>query len=137
VFFINVPIGPLSLATCYVELRDPDYLTAQRADLRKQPFSFDSIGLSLLVITMVCLGVMLRKEAGRSILARPDAGDSVCRRFDRADRVGVAPPQPRGQFQPIAGKKLHRVMHHNLLRLRRSLWCQHFVAYFAPGAVWL
>ncbi|HJZ33084.1 MAG TPA: DHA2 family efflux MFS transporter permease subunit [Hyphomicrobiaceae bacterium] len=61
VFVINVPVGLLALAACYVELRDPDYLTAQRAELSKRPFSFDSIGLSLLVIVMVCWEVMLSK----------------------------------------------------------------------------
>jgi DHA2 family multidrug resistance protein len=61
VFFINVPVGLLSLAACYVQLQDPDYLTNQRMELRKQPFSFDSIGLSLLVIVIVCWEVMLSK----------------------------------------------------------------------------
>ena len=61
VFLINVPVGLLALAGCYALLRDPDYLTAQRMELRKQPFHFDSIGLSLLVIVMVCWEVMLSK----------------------------------------------------------------------------
>jgi len=61
VFLINVPIGLLALAGCYALLRDPDHLVAQRAELRKQPFHFDSIGLSLLVIVMVCWEVMLSK----------------------------------------------------------------------------
>ena len=61
VFFINVPVGLLALAACYAQLRDPDYLIAQRRELRKQPFRFDTIGLSLLVITMVCWEVMLSK----------------------------------------------------------------------------
>ena len=61
VFLINVPVGLLSLAGCYAVLRDPDYLVAQRAELRKQPFHFDSIGLSLLVVVMVCWEVMLSK----------------------------------------------------------------------------
>ena len=61
VFFINVPVGLLALAACYARLRDPDYLTKQRAELRKQPFRFDTIGLALLVITMVCWEVMLSK----------------------------------------------------------------------------
>jgi MFS transporter, DHA2 family, multidrug resistance protein len=61
VFFINVPVGLLSLAACYSQLQDPDYLTNQRIELRKQPFSFDSIGLSLLVIVIVCWEVMLSK----------------------------------------------------------------------------
>ena len=61
VFLINVPVGLLALAGCYAVLRDPDYLVAQRAELRKQPFRFDSIGFSLLVIVMVCWEVMLSK----------------------------------------------------------------------------
>jgi DHA2 family multidrug resistance protein len=61
VFLINVPVGLLALAGCYALLRDPDYLIIQRAALRRQPFHFDSIGLSLLVIVMVCWEVMLSK----------------------------------------------------------------------------
>jgi MFS transporter, DHA2 family, multidrug resistance protein len=61
VFFINVPVGLLALAACYALLRDPDYLTNQRIELRKRPFRFDSIGLSLLIIAMVCWEVMLSK----------------------------------------------------------------------------
>jgi DHA2 family multidrug resistance protein len=61
VFFINVPIGLLALAACYAQLQDPDYLTKQRAELKRRPFSFDAIGLSLLVIVMVCWEVMLSK----------------------------------------------------------------------------
>jgi MFS transporter, DHA2 family, multidrug resistance protein len=37
VFYINVPVGLLALAACYALLRDPDYLTKQREELRKQP----------------------------------------------------------------------------------------------------
>ncbi len=61
VFLINVPVGLLALAGSYALLREPDYLVAQRAELRKQPFHFDSIGFSLLVIVMVCWEVMLSK----------------------------------------------------------------------------
>jgi DHA2 family multidrug resistance protein len=61
VFLINVPIGLLALAGCYALLREPDYLVAQRAELRKQPLHFDGVGLSLLVITAVCWEVMLSK----------------------------------------------------------------------------
>jgi DHA2 family multidrug resistance protein len=61
VFYINVPIGLLAFAACYAFLRDPDYLTEQRGELRKQPLRFDSIGLSLLVIVMVSWEVMLSK----------------------------------------------------------------------------
>jgi len=61
VFLINVPVGLLAFGGCYALLRDPDYLTAQRNELRSRPFHFDSIGLSLLVIVMVCWEVMLSK----------------------------------------------------------------------------
>ena len=61
VFLINVPVGLLAFIGCYVLLRDPDYLVTQRAELRKQPFHFDAIGLSLLVVVMVCWEVMLSK----------------------------------------------------------------------------
>jgi DHA2 family multidrug resistance protein len=61
VFFLNVPVGLLALAACYAQLRDPDYLVNQRLELKKRPFRFDSIGLSLLIITIVCWEVMLSK----------------------------------------------------------------------------
>jgi len=61
VFLINVPIGLFAFAACYALLRDPDYLTKERAELKKRPFHFDSIGLSLLVIVMVSWEVMLSK----------------------------------------------------------------------------
>jgi MFS transporter, DHA2 family, multidrug resistance protein len=61
VFLINVPIGCLAFAGCYALLRDPDYLTKERVELKKRPFHFDSIGLSLLIIVMVSWEVMLSK----------------------------------------------------------------------------
>src|SRR5499425_6130 len=38
VFFINVPVGLLAVAACYALVRDPDYLTKQRTELKRQPF---------------------------------------------------------------------------------------------------
>ena len=61
VFLINVPVGLLTLVGCYALLRDPDYLTEQRMKLRQEPLNFDSVGLSLLVIVMVCWEVVLSK----------------------------------------------------------------------------
>jgi MFS transporter, DHA2 family, multidrug resistance protein len=61
VFLINVPIGLLAFAGCYALLRDPDYLTKEREELKRRPFHFDSIGLSLLIIVMVSWEVMLSK----------------------------------------------------------------------------
>jgi MFS transporter, DHA2 family, multidrug resistance protein len=61
VFFINVPVGLLAFVACYAKLRDPDYLIAQRQELKKRPFRFDGIGLSLLIIVMVSWEIMLSK----------------------------------------------------------------------------
>ncbi len=61
VFLINVPVGILAFGACALALKDPDYLVAQRAELRKRPFSFDGVGLSLLVIVIVCWEVILSK----------------------------------------------------------------------------
>jgi MFS transporter, DHA2 family, multidrug resistance protein len=61
VFLINVVPGILAFAGCYFLLRDPDYLVAERAEVRKLPFHFDSVGLGLLVITAICWEVMLSK----------------------------------------------------------------------------
>jgi MFS transporter, DHA2 family, multidrug resistance protein len=61
VFYINVPVGLAAFAACYALLHDPDSLTKQREELNKQPLRFDSIGLSLLVITMVSWEVVLSK----------------------------------------------------------------------------
>jgi len=61
VFFINVPIGLLAFVACYAFLQDPDYLTQERAALRSRPLRFDAVGLSLLVIVMICWEVTLSK----------------------------------------------------------------------------
>jgi len=61
VFLINVPVGLLALVGCYAKLGEPDYLVAQREALKRQPFQFDSVGLSLLVVVMVSWEVMLSK----------------------------------------------------------------------------
>ena len=61
VFYINVPVGLLALAACYAVVRDPEYLMTQRAQQRRHPSRFDTIGLSLLAITMVSWEVMLSK----------------------------------------------------------------------------
>ncbi len=61
VFLINVPVGLLAFGGCYYLLDDPDYLVAQRAELKKQPFHFDAIGLSLLAIVIISWEVMLSK----------------------------------------------------------------------------
>jgi DHA2 family multidrug resistance protein len=61
VFLLNVPVGIVAFGACFIMLKDPEYLVAQRKELLKKPFSFDGIGLSLLVIVIVCWEVALSK----------------------------------------------------------------------------
>jgi DHA2 family multidrug resistance protein len=61
IFYINVPVGALALLLCYLVVDDPDYLKKGRAELRRQPFYFDYIGLGLLALVMSCWEIMLSK----------------------------------------------------------------------------
>ena len=61
IFLINIPVGIAALVLCAIVVRDPDYLQDQRMELKKQPLNFDILGLSLLVMTMVCWEVLLSK----------------------------------------------------------------------------
>ena len=111
VFLINVPVGLLAFAGCYAVLRDPDYLTTQRTELRKRPFRFDSIGLSLLVIVMVCWEVMLSKGQEWDWLGDPFWRVQTLAILFAAglvglDLLGVAPPQPRGQFPAVGASAI-------------------------------
>src|SRR6516165_4891255 len=55
VFFINLPIGVLSVFLCYLFLEDPPYLRNAR------PGSIDFIGFALLTLWIACLQIMLDK----------------------------------------------------------------------------
>jgi len=61
IFLINIPVGIAALMLCAMVVRDPEYLTDQRKELKKQPLNFDILGLSLLAMTMVCWEVVLSK----------------------------------------------------------------------------
>jgi DHA2 family multidrug resistance protein len=61
IFYINLPVGALAFAASYLLLDDPDYLKRQRAELRRQPFRFDAIGVGLLALTMSCWEVLITK----------------------------------------------------------------------------
>jgi len=61
IFYINLPVGIIAFVASYMLLDDPDYLKKERASLRSKPIVFDSIGLGLLAIVMVCWEVMLSK----------------------------------------------------------------------------
>ncbi len=61
IFYINVPVGLLALVSCYVLVKDPDYLQQERAELRRKPLNFDYIGLGLLSLVMASWEIMLSK----------------------------------------------------------------------------
>ena len=61
VFYINVPVGLLALVMCRALVFDPPYLKAQSAEARKQNRAFDTLGLSLLAVTMTSWEVLLSK----------------------------------------------------------------------------
>ena len=61
VFYINVPVGLLALVMCHALVFDPPYLKALGAEARKQNRAFDTLGLSLLAVTMTSWEVLLSK----------------------------------------------------------------------------
>jgi MFS transporter, DHA2 family, multidrug resistance protein len=61
VFYINVPVGLLALVMCNALVFDPPYLKAQSAEARKQNRAFDTLGLTLLALTMISWEILLSK----------------------------------------------------------------------------
>jgi MFS transporter, DHA2 family, multidrug resistance protein len=61
IFYINLPVGAFALFLCWLLVRDPEYLTEQRAELKKQPLNFDLVGLGLLALTLICWEIVLSK----------------------------------------------------------------------------
>ena len=61
IFYINVPVGIAAFFFCAAVVHDPAYLQEEVAALKKKVFSFDGIGLGLLVIMIVAWEVILSK----------------------------------------------------------------------------
>ena len=61
IFFINIPTGLFALWFCSKVVSDPDYLKAQQSAMRKKGAPFDTIGLCLLSLTMICWEIVLSK----------------------------------------------------------------------------
>jgi DHA2 family multidrug resistance protein len=61
IFFINVPIGLLALFACAALVEDPPYLKQLRAEGRKNPVGFDTLGLGLLILVMTSWEIVLSK----------------------------------------------------------------------------
>ncbi len=61
IFYMNVPVGLLAFLMCRALVHDPEYLVAERAKNRGRRQPFDTFGLCLLSVTMVCWEVILSK----------------------------------------------------------------------------
>src|SRR5215468_2056825 len=61
IFLLNIPVGLVALVFCQSVVFDPDYLQAERARERSGHRAFDTMGLSLLALTMVCWEILLSK----------------------------------------------------------------------------
>jgi MFS transporter, DHA2 family, multidrug resistance protein len=61
IFYLNVPVGIVAFFLCRALVTDPEYLQAERAGNRERSQPFDTLGLCLLAVTMVCWEVMLSK----------------------------------------------------------------------------
>jgi len=61
IFFLNIPVGIAALLFCRAVVVDPPYIKEQREALRKSGARFDTAGLCLLSVTMVCWEIMLSK----------------------------------------------------------------------------
>jgi len=61
IFYLNLPVGLLAFLMCSMVVEDPDYLKATRTKMQRERRGFDTLGLCLLSMTMVCWEVMLSK----------------------------------------------------------------------------
>ncbi|HEX4056656.1 MAG TPA: DHA2 family efflux MFS transporter permease subunit [Tepidisphaeraceae bacterium] len=61
IFYINLPVGVISLLLTQIVLRDPPYMIAQRAAQRGKPRRVDFIGLGLVAIGLSTLEMVLDK----------------------------------------------------------------------------
>jgi DHA2 family multidrug resistance protein len=107
VFLINVPIGLIAFVGCYFLLRDPDYLVEERAELKRRPFHFDSIGLLLLVVVMVSWEVMLSKGQQWDWLSDPFWRVQTLATLFVVGLIGLVvwelrSPNPVVNFRPLA-----------------------------------
>src|SRR4051812_36544733 len=61
IFYLNIPVGLFALWFCRRVVSDPPYLKAEQQAMRTKGAPFDTLGLSLLSLTMVCWEIALSK----------------------------------------------------------------------------
>ena len=61
IFYLNLPVGLFAFVMCRAVVTDPTYLKVEHDKMRAQRSRFDTLGLCLLSVTMVCWEVALSK----------------------------------------------------------------------------
>ena len=61
IFYLNVPVGLCALFLCRAVVVDPEYLRLERIRNRDRRQPFDTLGLVLLSVTMICWEIVLSK----------------------------------------------------------------------------
>jgi DHA2 family multidrug resistance protein len=61
IFYLNLPVGLLALWFCNRVVTDPDSLKQEQAAMRRRAAPFDTAGLCLLSLAMVCWEIVLSK----------------------------------------------------------------------------
>jgi DHA2 family multidrug resistance protein len=61
IFYLNLPVGLIALWFCSRVVTDPDYIKEERETMRRKGAPFDTLGLCLLSLTMVCWEIALSK----------------------------------------------------------------------------
>jgi DHA2 family multidrug resistance protein len=105
IFFINIPIGVLSLLLTSRLIQDPPAFDAERASVRHEgKLSVDGIGIALIALASATLEVALDRGTDRRLVRQQlyllDAGISILR-LDRHGDLGNAGDRTGDRF-PIA-----------------------------------
>ncbi len=72
VFYINIPVGLFALWMCNKLVHDPERLKVEREEMRKKHGHFDTLGLCLLSLVMVCWEIALSKGQEWDWLGDPE-----------------------------------------------------------------
>ena len=142
IFFINIPTGLLALWLSSMVVHDPDYLKDQQSAMRKKGAPFDTIGLCLLSLTMICWEIVLSKGQEWDWLGDPFYRVHTllvmfAARSRHACLARTAHPESAYQFSNAGRPELSLVVHHYFLRVWRALRKHHHAAGLAAIAFWL
>ena len=124
IFYINVPVGILSLVLTQIVLRDPPYLVAQRAADRKEAVSrgFHRPGIDRAGAGGA--GNRAGQGAGRGLvpveLHRRSLGDHGGGAGVRSD-LGAAPSAADRESAAVCRAEFSALLHRRLFRLRHAL----------------